>query len=57
MVSTRSGYCSLLCTSVADIEKVQFFDFLKVVEAETCVMYVIDHDGPRQHGFDTIGLL
>ena len=53
MVSTRSGYCSLLCITVADIEKFQFLDFSKVFEAETWVMYVIDHSRPRQHGFDS----
>ena len=44
-----------MCTTVADIEKFKFLDFLKVFEAETWVMYVIDHGGPRQSGFDTIG--
>ena len=57
MVSTWSGYCNLLCTTVADIDKFQFLDFLKELEAENWVMYVIDHGGPRQSGFDTIGLL
>jgi len=57
MVSTWSGYCSWLCTSVADIEKFQFFDFLKYLGAETWLVYVIGHGGPRQSGFDTIGLL
>ena len=57
MVSTQSGYCNLLCTTVTDIEKSHFLDFIKELEAETWVVYVIDHCGPRQHGFDTIGLL
>ena len=30
VVSTRLGYYSLLCTTVADIEKFQFLDFLKM---------------------------
>ena len=57
MVSTQSGYCSLLCTTVADIEKFQFLDLLKVFEPETWVMHVIDHGGLRQHGFDIVGIL
>ena len=56
-VSTRSGYCSLLCTTVPDIEKSHFLDFLKVFEAETWVRCVVKHCGRHQHGFDTIGLL
>ena len=56
-VSTRSGYGSLLCTTVADIEKFKFLNFLKDLEAEIWLVYVIDHGGPRQSGFDTIGLL
>ena len=43
--------------TVAYIEKFQFLDFLKVIEPETWVMYVVDHGGPRQHGFDMVGLL
>ena len=57
MVTTRSDYCSLLCTTVANIEKSQFLDFFKVFEAETWLVYVVEHGGPRQGGFDTIGLL
>ena len=57
MVSTRLGYCSLLCTTVADIEKFKFLDFLKDLKAETWLVYVIDHGGPRQYGVDMVGLL
>ena len=47
----------MLCTTVADKEKSQFVDFLKELEAETWAMYVVDHDGPRHHGFNMFGLL
>ena len=57
MVSTRWGYCSLLCTTVADIEMSQFLDFFKVFEAESWLVYVIEHGGPRQHDFDMVQLL
>ena len=43
--------------SIADIEKFEFLDFLKDLETETWLVYVIDHGGPRQSGFDTLGLL
>jgi len=35
MISIWSGYCNLLCTTVAKIEKSQFLDFLKVFEVVT----------------------
>ena len=35
----------------------EFLEFLKDLETETWLVYVIDHGGPRQSGFDTIGLL
>ena len=57
MISTCSDYCNLLCITVADIEKFQFLDFLKDLEDETWLVYVIDNGDPRQCGFDTIGLL
>ena len=42
---------------IADIEKLEFLDFLKDLETETWLGYVVDHGGPRQSGFDTIGLV